>query len=82
MCYHLLDHPCSQISQLSIPAVVDSCLALEFQVPDFLVGIELPEAEGLGKHFERPVVEMPGAFLEGLGLGILLADLAHLDTLG
>lgn len=51
-------------------------------MPDFLVGIELPEAEGLGKHFERPVVEMPGAFLEGLGLGILLADLAHLDTLG
>jgi hypothetical protein len=55
---------------------------LEFQVPDFLEGIELPEAEGLGKHFERPVVGMPGAFLEGLGLGILLADLAHLDTLG
>jgi len=47
-------------------------------VPDFLEGIELPEAEGLGKHFERPVVGMPGAFLEG----ILLADLAHLDTLG
>ena len=46
--------------------------------------IELPEAgpepEELGKHFERLVVEMPGAFVEGFVVGNLRADLAHYYT--
>ena len=42
-------------------------------------GIDLPEA-GPGKDFERLVVEMPGAFVEGLVVGNLLADSAHFYT--
>lgn len=44
-------------------------------------GIDLPEA-GPGKDFERLVVEMPGALVEGLVVGNLRADSAHYYTLG